>query len=321
MDIRQASMSEKRRRTAPPGGRIGYFDGADGARLRYGLWSAGDEARGTVVFLNGRSEFIEKHFETYTDLAERGYSVATFDWRGQGLSGRASKNPHKDHQTDFSWRRADLDLFLRKVVKAKCAPPYYAIGHSLGAHMLFHHLHDRPGFFERVVALAPMVGIALEPLPSWVMGAYFGVVCALGFGARYAPGQGDYDERRKSPERAAYLTSNMDRFKDEDAAITLNPDLALGGVTYAWLRAARRSTARLEAPGFAEAIETPCLILMAGADRLVENARIEAFAARLPHAECAVIEGARHELLKERDELRQATFGHIMRYLKRGGSE
>lgn len=313
---------KRRRQSAPVGGRIGYFKGADDAPLRYGTWiPQGENGRGTIVFLNGRSEFIEKHFETYADLSERGFHIATMDWRGQGLSGRMCKNPYKDHQLDFDLRRADLSAFLKSVVKAKMPGPYYVMGHSLGAHMMFHNLHDQPGFFEKAVALAPMMGIAQVPLPGWLMGVWENIMCGIGFCTAYLPGQGDYGEKRRSLERADYLTSDIARFRDEEAAIDLNPDLAMGGITYGWLRAARRSNERLQSPGFPEAIKTPTLVLCAGADRVVDNEDVKAFTARLPHATLETIPGARHELLKERGELRSQVLGHIMRFLKSGPSQ
>lgn len=311
----------RRRRCSPVGGRMGYFKGVDGHPLRYAVWPAqGTHGRGTIVFLNGRSEFIEKHFESYADLSERGFNIATMDWRGQGLSGRMAKNPHKDHQESFDERRADLAVFLKTVVKPKLPGPYFALGHSLGAHMIFHHLHDQPGFFDRAVALAPMMGIAQVPLPDWAMQAWVEGACALGLGTLYLPGQGDYGERRKSLERADYLTSDIARFRDEEAAISDNFGLAMGGITYGWLRAAKRSVLRLERAGFAEAIETPILVITAGADRVVDNEEIADFARRMPQAKIIDIPGARHELLKENDGIRTQVLGHIMRYLKGSGA-
>jgi len=319
----EEDMNVKRRRqSAPVGGRIGYFKGVDDQDLRYGLWTPqGENGRGTIVFLNGRSEFIEKHFETYADLSERGYHVATMDWRGQGLSGRMTSNPHKDHQMSFDLRRADLSAFLKKVVKPKMPGPFHVMGHSLGAHMIFHHLRDQPGFFEKAVCLAPMMGIAQVPFPEWMMRAWENTMCGLGMGHFYLPGQGNYGPKRRSLERADYLTSDLARYRDEEAAVDLNPTLAMGGITFGWLRSARRSHARLESPGFAEAIQTPTLILCAGADRVVDNEDILQFAARMPNAHYECIEGARHEILKERDELRNQALGKIMRFLKGSGGQ
>ena len=38
--------------------------------------------------LTGRTEYVEKYFETIGDILERGFAVAILDWRGQGGSGK-----------------------------------------------------------------------------------------------------------------------------------------------------------------------------------------------------------------------------------------
>jgi len=60
----------------------------DGVSLRFARWEPPPGRKGTVCLFQGRSEFIEKYFETVRDLRARGFAVATLDWRGQGLSER-----------------------------------------------------------------------------------------------------------------------------------------------------------------------------------------------------------------------------------------
>src|SRR5450756_735900 len=60
----------------------------DGVSLRFARWAPPVGRKGTVVVLQGRAEYIEKYFETVRDLRARGFAVATFDWRGQGMSER-----------------------------------------------------------------------------------------------------------------------------------------------------------------------------------------------------------------------------------------
>ena len=50
---------------------------------------------GTVCVFGGRGEFIEKYFETVNELRNRGFAVATMDWRGQGHSSRQLPDPRK----------------------------------------------------------------------------------------------------------------------------------------------------------------------------------------------------------------------------------
>ncbi len=51
----------------------------DGIRLRAITINREKATRGTIIVLNGRSEFIERYFETFNDLMKRGYCIASFD--------------------------------------------------------------------------------------------------------------------------------------------------------------------------------------------------------------------------------------------------
>ena len=72
----------------PDGVVPGAIKTSDGVNLRFARWAPPPGRKGTVFVLQGRAEFIEKYFETVRDLRARGFAVATFDWRGQGLSDR-----------------------------------------------------------------------------------------------------------------------------------------------------------------------------------------------------------------------------------------
>jgi lysophospholipase len=60
----------------------------DGAELRFARWAPPAGRKGTVCVFTGRTEQIEKYFETVRDLRDRGFAVAMIDWRGQGHSSR-----------------------------------------------------------------------------------------------------------------------------------------------------------------------------------------------------------------------------------------
>ena len=74
----------------------------DGVTLRFARWDPPPGRKGTVVLLQGRAEYIEKYYETVRDLQSRGFAVATFDWRGQGLSDRALADRQKGHVRSFA---------------------------------------------------------------------------------------------------------------------------------------------------------------------------------------------------------------------------
>ena len=85
----------------------------DGAELRFARWAPPAGRKGTVCVFTGRSEQIEKYFETVRDLRERGFAVAMIDWRGQGHSSRRLRDPRKGYVRDFSDFEVDVETFVQ----------------------------------------------------------------------------------------------------------------------------------------------------------------------------------------------------------------
>jgi len=53
---------------------------SDNQHIRYGIWYSHNETkRGSVILLNGRKEFMEKHAETIGELNQRGFDVYSLD--------------------------------------------------------------------------------------------------------------------------------------------------------------------------------------------------------------------------------------------------
>ena len=62
----------------------GQDQDAGRVELRFARWDSPSQ-RGTVCVFGGRGEFIEKYFETITELRRRGFAVATMDGAGKGI--------------------------------------------------------------------------------------------------------------------------------------------------------------------------------------------------------------------------------------------
>lgn len=311
----QAEESESGGLALPAGGRTSFLEGADGTRIRFILWSQGQNDRWAgIVLLPGRSEFIEKYSETIADLLGRGYWLAAMDWRGQGLSGRPLSNRDKHHLDSFDPMVDDLARFFDLLEAEGPSRPRLIVAHSMGAHIALRFLHDNPGRVDGAALLAPMVALRYAPFGPRFTRLLTRFAIACGRGRSYAPGQADYGAFQRSRANMGILTSDRERFEREHRWIEKNRELALGGVTYGWLRAATRSIELINEPGYPEAIDTPLLVAEAGSDRLIDNRGLEAFAARLPDAEVLRIEGARHEILNERDLYRDRFFAAFDRW-------
>src|SRR5207248_5375979 len=138
----------------------GTLNTPDGVALRFARWAPPQGRKGTVCLFQGRSEFIEKYFETVRDLRTRGFAVATLDWRGQGLSERALPNPRKGFVRHFNEYGIDLETFVNEVVLPDCPAPFFALGHSMGATILLRSAYQENRWFDRMVLLAPMIGLS-----------------------------------------------------------------------------------------------------------------------------------------------------------------
>jgi len=268
------------------------------------------QARGTVIFLNGRADFLEKYLESYGAFLDWGYAVASLDWRGQGLSGRLGDHPHKGHQTDFDVLVGDLAGWIADLTK-DMPPPFYLVAHSMGGHIALRFLAEHAGVISHAVLLAPMLGIRTGGIPSPVTKRLARWMVGRGRGGEFAPTQRPYGARAASALRQSALTGDNERFADEIWWIEQNPALALGGVTYGWLDAAFRSLDRLAAPGYLQGVDAPVLILMPEHEQVVDPVAARHVAAHMPHCRLKVVPGGRHELLRDVDAVRNRTLAEI----------
>ncbi|MCP4038974.1 MAG: alpha/beta hydrolase [bacterium] len=291
----------------PADARAVWLEATDGTRFRVARFGPQDAPRGTVVIMNGRTEFVEKYFETIGDLLRRGYAVATLDWRGQGRSDRALQNPHKGHVEDFEHYVSDLRQAVVEFVEPHCPAPYRALCHSMGGAIGLHYLHTHPDTFESAIFSAPMWGIGSRARAAGWMRAVGALTHWLQLHARYLPGGGDYGQDDRTFEDNT-LTQDADRFARFIAQIDADPRLALGGPTLGWARQAIHAIDTIHAPGFAEAIRIPIRICSAGRDTLVSGEAHRLVAERLPEGTLIPIQEARHEVLMELDPFRRQFF-------------
>jgi len=287
----------------PEGLVAGELVTGDGTRLRYGLCRRTGARRGTVCLFEGRSEFIEKYFETIEDLSRRGFAVAVLDWRGQGGSGRRLSNPHRGHVTNFRQYDEDLTAFMTGVVLPDCPPPYCAVAHSTGGLVVLRAL-TMHNWFRRVILSAPLIDFApmMPPRPITRALARLAVLCGLG--RLFVPTQ----PRKPLTEQqfpGNRLTSDLTRFARATRTTDARPGLGSGGPTFSWLNAAFKAIAELKRQPVSRLFLSPILIVAPRDDQVISVEAIRRFAGRRPGVAAVFIDRARHELLQERDAVRE----------------
>lgn len=274
----------------------------DGVTLRFARFAPPAGRKGTVVVLQGRAEYIEKYFETVRDLRARGFAVATFDWRGQGMSERVLSDGRKGHVRNFSEYATDLEAIMDQVVLPDCPPPIFALGHSMGAALAIRACHDGHRWFERMVLSAPM--IALRPGRLTAMaGPLARFMRMLGRGSGYVP-TGDGRPIGAEEFTGNVLTSDPVRYARNTAVLAEAPELGVGSPTVAWLDAALRLMKRFAAPGYAGHIRQSILLVAAGSDEVVSTPAIETFGTNLLAGRHLILAGSKHEILQEQDHFR-----------------
>lgn len=307
------SVTEQRRRSPPPGWQELRIRMDDGWMVRTGGAGPAAPPRGTILLVNGRGDFIEKTWESMRDFAERGFATVSFDWRGQGKSGRLGDGAEPCHADGFDRLLADA-VALLDGPWAQLPQPLFIAGHSMGGHMTARLLGLRQQRFAKAALLAPMLGIQSGPLPPAMIRRLVRLMIGRGRARRYAFGQGGYGPRMQSPLRQGRLTGSTERFADEAWFMATLPELRLGGVTFGWLQSAFDSIDKLLGPGVPEAITLPILMLLPEHESLVDPEASRRFAARLVNAEVVDVAGARHELLRESDALRAAVLERLDRF-------
>jgi lysophospholipase len=274
----------------------------DGVELRFARWAPPPGRKGTVVVLQGRAEFIEKYFETVRDLRGRGFAVATFDWRGQGLSERALSDRHKGYVRNFSNYITDLEAVMEQVVLPDCPPPYFALAHSMGAAVALRASHDGSRWFERTVLSAPMIALPAGRLTR-VAGPIARLMRMIGRGGAYVP-SGDSAVTGSESFIGNVLTSDPVRYARNAAVLEQEPALGLGAPTVAWADVALRQMKQFADPAYSASIRQPILMVAAGRDDVVSTPAIEAFGQNLLAGRHLILAGAKHEILQEQDHYR-----------------
>ncbi len=273
----------------------------DGLTLRVARW-ARRGGRGTVVLVIGRSEFIEQYFEAVTDLLDRRFDVVVMDWRGQGQSDREIGKLSHGHVSDFSAYSRDLAALERQILQPFAPRPWFALGHSMGAAILLEQARAGVSPFERLVLTAPMIDLPLR-FRGFVAGLS-AVAARLGLATMLIPG-GDGGSMLTRGFAGNPLTTDRARYERVSSVMRALPQLVVGAPTIGWLRSAFSVMNRFAHPRYAVAITTPVLIVASGADRIVSTPATERFAARLKAGRCITLAQARHQILSERDFIRE----------------
>lgn len=289
------------------------FRSADGKTDLQGIRFIHPKAKGTIVAVNGSTESWLKDGELFYDLYRSGFSVASYDHRGQGLSPHlVPSNPQIGQIDDFALYAADLNAFVRQEIAPEKNEKAFLLAHSMGGGIALDYLEHYPSPFRAVVLSAPMLRINTSPYPESVAWSAAAFLQAIGLGDHYVMGK--HDRNRHEPFEGNTLTSSRGRWDAIQSVWNSHPEAVLGGPSNDWVaRAISRTTeVRKQLPE----IKAHILILQAGKDQFVMNPDQEMARAAITGAILVRFPDARHEILMERDEIRGKALDEILRFFQ-----
>lgn len=270
----------------------------DGLRMRYRIDHPSNSARGSVLLLQGRAESIEKYEEIIAGLTARSLSVYSFDWRGQGLSDRLLADRLKGHVGSFEDYLRDLHHFVQNIWQP--SGERYVIAHSMGGHLALRYCVEWNFSVNGALLCAPMVDIQTRRWSRNIAPLVVGGMIGLGLADSYIPGARPYlPTARAFPGNP--LTGDALRFQRFPELVRKHPELAVGGPTFGWVRAAFDSIEVLQKPGYVERIDSPIRVLVGDADLIVELEAARRLSRRLPKGRFEILEDARHEIMLEHE--------------------
>lgn len=295
----------------------GFMEGRGGVKIRYAVFRSKErEARGTVVLLQGRSECIEKYFETIEDLTARGLWVATFDWRGQAGSDRLVPGNRAGHIARFADYEADLSLFIERVVLPDARLPFFIVAHSTGALVALSQAPELENRIERMVLAAPFVALGGQSMSQRKIAIIARLASLTGFGTRTF--------RKGDPLlefEGNVVTSDRRRFARNAAIYAEHPELSISWPSARWLNEMLGAMARVTHQDHLTRIRIPTLLLCPTADPLVPRKAVDDLARIFRAARLIEIDGARHELFQEADRYRAQALAAIEAFIPGSDAE
>lgn len=283
-------------------------DPADTLDLRYGVHFQGrGEPKRYVVFLNGRTEWLEKYAYLATDLGlDEHTAMLTWDHRGQGASGGV-----RSYVDDYETYAKDTKKIVDHVTRGK---PYVVLSHSMGG-LIALYAAVRGYIAPRSLVLSsPLLGMPEYPVPPKYAKPLSKVLSVVGLGA-VSSGGGTFTE---IPFEKNKLTHHADLYERMRATPYKIP-----GATFGWVDATFRALRVCFDPEVLKNYTVPTLVMGGSKEQVVDAEAFKAWVrVASEHSKADVqmrlIPGAKHELFSEIPEYYDSAIAAARSWFARG---
>lgn len=275
-----------------------------GGELFWQSWSPEGEPRAAFLFIHGLGEHSDRYAHVAQRLVTHGCVCLAFDLRGHGRS-----TGRRGHMARFDDYLADVDAARDALVRQSSptgqAPPVplFLLGHSLGGLITLRYLLDKPEGVAGAVLSSPYLGDVPELAPPKLLD---GIARLL---SRLWP---------TVPFKTGIRPEFVSRDPDVVRAYRDDPQI-FDRVTPRFYTETRRTLTEVHAA--AASWQLPLLLMVSGADQLVDPAATRRWAAAAPSrwVEYVEWEGFYHEMFNEPLEDRERVFQRVEAWLDGGG--
>ncbi len=230
-----------------------------------------------------------------------------------GFSERLLPDTQKLYVKDFDDYLTDVRVFVEKIIKPDMPKKLFILGHSLGGLEALRFIEEYPDDFNGAILSSPLVDMNTGSFPKWLAGLFSGLNVCLGQGQSFATGQG----YRIVPEFDKNLNSrDFQRwFLWEKYYVPENPSITLGGANFNWIKVCLDvgNTALKKA----DKVKIPVLFLQAEDDKIVNPGGMNEAASRIKGCKKVLFESSYHEILMEKDEVRDKALVEIKGFIRK----
>jgi len=269
--------------------------------LRYAMYQNSPEPKNRyIVFLNGRTEWIEKSLEVpqWLGLPEDcGY--LTIDHRGQGASSgqRAYIESYDDYVSDTA----------AVISEAIGNAPYSLLSHSMGGLIGMYGTLQQKLTPHTAVHSAPLFMLPNDPVHRKIAKPFSKLLTKVGLG-KLRSGGGHF-------HKDVFEENSLTHFYDMYEVIQNSP-YYVPSATFSWVSSTFAAIDYIFDKANIEKLSAPTLVLSASEDEVVDilgHRRWIESASSLSKVDVALetIHGARHELLSEIPEYREQAIDRI----------
>lgn len=283
----------------------------DDVRIRVGFWGLKTAENGTLIIFPGRSGYIERYGRIASSFSDHGFASLVVDWRGHGLADRLASDKRVGHIGSFLDYQLDVDAVFATARHLNLPEPWFLMGTSMGGAIGLRALNNGLSV-QAAVFNAPMWGIQLSTLQRMAAVPITKFWNAMGKGSSYAPGCNGSIYVLTEHFEDNNLTHDEEMYAYWALQASEQPSLLIGGPSMGWLFEAMRESTRLS--------EFSCpnvksLVIWGDEDDVMDQREIERRRGSWPDVQFQEFTGARHDVLSELPEIRNAATNRIVRFL------